>query len=230
VVFDPADRAEYLTGFRKRKNERRREALLQSEVKARISRLAARKEHREATAQIMEDRGLDHKKMQRAIDVVNDPSKALDDGDSESDADGSASRVAGAVTSSTQTFSDKFTEQNFGSGTVTVSTTFGLGGHAPLWGSVDMANSEEDSEEESAAAALEATASASAAATAKPAEAVRRYKRDGYKVDQASTDPHFARKLKATIDRKMLTIKKRRGGRGRNNCGGKKSKRAKKRG
>lgn len=47
VVFDPKDHKEYLTGFRKRKNQRRKDALQQLESRQRQQRLEERAERRE---------------------------------------------------------------------------------------------------------------------------------------------------------------------------------------
>ncbi|CAM9306205.1 unnamed protein product, partial [Scytosiphon promiscuus] len=58
VVFDPDARKDYLTGFHKRKQARRRFGLAMQEIKDRKERLEERKERREALKERREELGL----------------------------------------------------------------------------------------------------------------------------------------------------------------------------
>eukprot|EP01135_Chromosphaera_perkinsii_P007362 Nk52_evm10s805 gene=Nk52_evmTU10s805 len=55
LVFDDERRKDFLTGFRKRKNERRRIALEEQQEKERQKKLVERKEKREALKGLLED-------------------------------------------------------------------------------------------------------------------------------------------------------------------------------
>ncbi|CAM9347392.1 unnamed protein product [Chrysoparadoxa australica] len=59
VSFDPDARKDYLTGFRKRKQERRRFGLAMQKMKDRKERLGERKDRREAEKERLEELGLD---------------------------------------------------------------------------------------------------------------------------------------------------------------------------
>ena len=71
IKFDPEKRKEYLTGFHKRKVERRTFGLAMQQLKNRQDKLNERKERREAERQKMEEMEL-HKKIQRGEDDEDD--------------------------------------------------------------------------------------------------------------------------------------------------------------
>lgn len=114
VVFDPEKRKEFLLGFEKRKRERRVKAMQEALTRAKEERATMRKEFRQSL-------------QQRAASVSED----IDEVDEDEVAAENVRRLGATnnnaaafetATSVTQ-YADDFTQQTFGSGVVTVTTT-----------------------------------------------------------------------------------------------------------
>ncbi|KAG7380142.1 hypothetical protein PHYPSEUDO_007687 [Phytophthora pseudosyringae] len=127
VTFDPDKRKEYLTGFHKRKQERRRFGLDMEAFKVKKRQLEAKKQRRE-----------EHKEKLAALNLLDDGAKSEDEDEQgeeeeeEDDSDSDASDenepkpvLGGAKTvTKVMTFNDDFTQGKFGD-VVTVTTSVG---------------------------------------------------------------------------------------------------------
>ncbi|CAI5727905.1 unnamed protein product [Hyaloperonospora brassicae] len=122
VTFDPEKRKEYLTGFHKRKQERRRFGLDMQAYKVKKLQLEAKKNRR-----------AEHKEKLAALNLLSDDDKAKEDEETDESDESEASETektgasvsgeAKAVVNVT-TFSDDFTQGKFGD-VVTVTTAVG---------------------------------------------------------------------------------------------------------
>ncbi|ETK76855.1 hypothetical protein F442_17148 [Phytophthora nicotianae P10297] len=119
VTFDPDKRKEYLTGFHKRKQERRRFGLDMEAYKVKKRQLEAKKQRRE-----------EQKERLAALNLLDDDKKdEEEESEAESESDGSDNETklvlggAKAVTK-VETFNDDFTQGKFGD-VVTVMTSVG---------------------------------------------------------------------------------------------------------
>jgi ribosomal RNA-processing protein 17 len=113
IVFDPDARKEHLTGFHKRKQERRRFGLAMQQIKDRKERLEERKERRAVDQDKLEELGL----AERDLSEFNIREKRRREAapDPEREAECTA-------------YADDATHAMFG-GDVTVTTTFGIAGN-----------------------------------------------------------------------------------------------------
>jgi ribosomal RNA-processing protein 17 len=105
VTFDAAERKEYLTGFHKRKVQRRLDAIEQLKQQERQDRIRERAERRDA-----EQERIDSNRAARRSNVTsyNIPAPSMPSDKKEE-------------------YEDDFTKKAFGQDSVTVTTTFGLG-------------------------------------------------------------------------------------------------------
>ncbi|KAI9985718.1 hypothetical protein PInf_005120 [Phytophthora infestans] len=121
VTFDPEKRKEYLTGFHKRKQERRRFGLDMEAYKVKKRQLEAKKQRRE-----------EQKEKLAALNLLDDDKKDEEedeeskvDSDSDVSEDESKPVLGGAkAVTKVQTFNDDFTQGKFGD-VVTVTTSVG---------------------------------------------------------------------------------------------------------
>mmetsp|Transcript_12170 Transcript_12170/g.19969 ORF Transcript_12170/g.19969 Transcript_12170/m.19969 type:complete len:267 (+) Transcript_12170:72-872(+) len=124
VSFNASDRLDYLTGFSKRKKERRAFGLAMQKVKDREAKVEERKERREAQIEKIEDIERNKKALRKGLEGGNDDD---DDGEQDDNDDGSANeeRNEGQQQQQESTFQDEHTTTQFG-GLVSVTTTFGI--------------------------------------------------------------------------------------------------------
>ncbi|CEG40001.1 Uncharacterized conserved protein [Plasmopara halstedii] len=111
VTFDPDKRKEYLTGFHKRKQERRRFGLDMEAYKTKKRQLEIKRQRRE-----------EQKEMMAALNLLDDYKKRDEEENDDLD-DGDDACSAKAVTK-IETFNDSFTQGKFGD-IVTVTTSVG---------------------------------------------------------------------------------------------------------
>ncbi|POM63136.1 Nucleolar protein 12 [Phytophthora palmivora] len=114
VTFDPDKRKEYLTGFHKRKQERRRFGLDMEAYKVKKRQLEAKKQRRE-----------EQKEKLAALNLLDDD-KEEEEQDSDSDASEDENKpvLGGKSVTKVMTFNDDFTQGKFGD-VVTVTTSVG---------------------------------------------------------------------------------------------------------
>ncbi|KAG2762972.1 hypothetical protein PC129_g11144 [Phytophthora cactorum] len=122
VTFDPEKRKEYLTGFHKRKQERRRFGLDMEAYKVKKRQLEAKKQRRE-----------EQKEKLAALNLLDDDKndEEEEESESEADSDSDASETeskpvlgGGKSVTKVETFNDDFTQGKFGD-VVTVTTSVG---------------------------------------------------------------------------------------------------------
>lgn len=130
VSFNASDRLDYLTGFSKRKKERRAFGLAMQKVKDRQAMVEERKERREAQIEKIEDIERNKKALRKGLedDGGEDGDDDVSDGDNDdnNDNDGSVTKEGGQhEKKELSTFQDEHTTTQFG-GLVSVTTTFGI--------------------------------------------------------------------------------------------------------
>ncbi|OWZ23209.1 hypothetical protein PHMEG_0001922 [Phytophthora megakarya] len=114
VTFDPDKRKEYLTGFHKRKQERRRFGLDMEAYKVKKRQLEAKKQRRE-----------EQKEKLAALNLLEDKEEDEEEEDSDSDASDEETKLLdGKSVTKVMTFTDDFTQGKFGD-VVTVTTSVG---------------------------------------------------------------------------------------------------------
>lgn len=118
VSFNASDRLAYLTGFSKRKKERRAFGLAMQKVKDRQAKVEERKERREAQMDKIEE-------IERNKKALRDGLSGGDDGDVSDDDGDVGSTNKGQHEKELSTFQDEHTTNHFG-GLVSVTTTFGI--------------------------------------------------------------------------------------------------------
>eukprot|EP00586_Coscinodiscus_wailesii_P018038 CAMPEP_0172517436 /NCGR_PEP_ID=MMETSP1066-20121228/284995_1 /TAXON_ID=671091 /ORGANISM="Coscinodiscus wailesii, Strain CCMP2513" /LENGTH=239 /DNA_ID=CAMNT_0013299435 /DNA_START=119 /DNA_END=834 /DNA_ORIENTATION=- len=130
IKFDPEARKEYLTGFSKRKRERRLFGLAMQKVKDRKAKVDERKELKKAFEEQAQDIERNKRDMEEAQRRYDDDDGAREDDQKEEEEEGNDGN---AVTTTASRHDDKprtmvehyRTDVQFG-GSVTVTTTFGL--------------------------------------------------------------------------------------------------------
>ncbi|KAL3661263.1 hypothetical protein V7S43_013871 [Phytophthora oleae] len=114
VTFDPDKRKEYLTGFHKRKQERRRFGLDMEAYKVKKRQLEAKKQRRE-----------EQKEKLKEMNLLEDEKESEDESEDESDDEEEKPVLGGAkAVTKVMTFNDDFTQDKFGD-VVTVTTSVG---------------------------------------------------------------------------------------------------------
>eukprot|EP00574_Skeletonema_japonicum_P009998 CAMPEP_0201718988 /NCGR_PEP_ID=MMETSP0593-20130828/4351_1 /ASSEMBLY_ACC=CAM_ASM_000672 /TAXON_ID=267983 /ORGANISM="Skeletonema japonicum, Strain CCMP2506" /LENGTH=281 /DNA_ID=CAMNT_0048209377 /DNA_START=52 /DNA_END=897 /DNA_ORIENTATION=- len=126
VSFNATDRHEYLTGFSKRKKERRAFGLAMQKVKDREAKVEERKERREAQLEKIEDIERNKRALRRGLLEGSDDDDNDNDGSDDDDNDGSINNnKQQQQQKELNTFQDEHTTTQFG-GLVSVTTTFGI--------------------------------------------------------------------------------------------------------
>ncbi|KAE9034189.1 hypothetical protein PR003_g8537 [Phytophthora rubi] len=126
VTFDPDKRKEYLTGFHKRKQERRRFGLDMEAYKVKKRQLEAKKQRREEQKEKLAALNLlDDEKKDEEEEEEDDEEEEEQDSDSEASETEHKSVLGGAkAVTKVMTFNDDFTQGKFGD-VVTVTTSVG---------------------------------------------------------------------------------------------------------
>ena len=126
VSFNASDRLDYLTGFSKRKKERRAFGLAMQKVKDRQAKVEERKERREAQMEKIQDIERNKKALRKGLtgDVDVDDDGDVSDDNNDGDVD-SSQKKKGQHEKELSTFQDEHTTTQFG-GLVSVTTTFGI--------------------------------------------------------------------------------------------------------
>ena len=133
VGWDEDERKEYLTGFRKRKTERRNRAIEEMVEKERQARLGKRKDRREAE----QDKKIARERVIEQVESVFDNvSQRVPKDDRVMKGEGAAAakktrasqkkQATPVLASEAITYEDDFSRQNFGADNVTVTTTYGF--------------------------------------------------------------------------------------------------------
>jgi ribosomal RNA-processing protein 17 len=127
VAFNASDRLDYLTGFSKRKKERRAFGLAMQKVKDREAKVEERKERREAQMEKIADIERNKKALRKGLGAGKDDldHDVSDDDDDNNDDDGSVTIGGQHEQRELLTFQDEHTTTQFG-GLVSVTTTFGI--------------------------------------------------------------------------------------------------------
>ena len=125
VSFNASDRLDYLTGFSKRKKERRAFGLAMQKVKDREAKVEERKERREAQIEKIEDIERNKKALRKGLEGGNDGDGEEDDNDDGSVHDEINDGQQQQQQQQQSTFQDEHTTTQFG-GLVSVTTTFGI--------------------------------------------------------------------------------------------------------
>ena len=124
VTFNASDRLDYLTGFSKRKKERRAFGLAMQKVKDRQAKVDERKDRREAEMEKIQDIERNKKALRKGLAGDNDVDGDVSDDNNDSDAD-ETSQKKEQHEKELSTFQDEHTTTQFG-GLVSVTTTFGI--------------------------------------------------------------------------------------------------------
>lgn len=130
VSFNASDRLDYLTGFSKRKKERRAFGLAMQKVKDREAKVEERKERREAQMEKIEDIERNKKALRKGNNHDVEEEDDDDVSDDDDNDDGSVTKEGQHHEQQQQqrelsTFQDEHTTTQFG-GLVSVTTTFGI--------------------------------------------------------------------------------------------------------
>ena len=133
VGWDEDERKEYLTGFRKRKAERRNRAIEEMVEKERQERLGKRQDRREAE---QDKKNARERVIEQVESVFDNVSRRVPKDDRVMKGEGGAAvkktqkmqkkRAAPVLAREAITYEDDFSRQNFGADNVTVTTTFGF--------------------------------------------------------------------------------------------------------
>ena len=125
VSFNASDRLDYLTGFSKRKKERRAFGLAMQKVKDREAKVEERKERREAQIEKIEDIERSKKALRKGLLEGDDDDNDDDDNDGTVNNDDQDEGGQEHPEKELSTFQDEHTTTQFG-GLVSVTTTFGI--------------------------------------------------------------------------------------------------------
>ena len=126
ITFNASDRLDYLTGFSKRKKERRAFGLAMQKVKDRQAKVDERKDRREAEMEKIQDIERNKKALRKGLagDNDDDVDGDVSDDDGDNTADDTSSKKE-QHEKELSTFQDEHTTTQFG-GLVSVTTTFGI--------------------------------------------------------------------------------------------------------